>query len=653
MEILKKLGCAALLLLFVFIGFAQQAPAHVNWKLSPVTQQGNMLHVRATGIVDKGWHVYAANKELDLPGVTVSVKDSAATISSTKIPSKITAYADVIFENAKLQVYTDSLSIDIYFEKNAALPPAVKLHVGYDVANKEEFLPAQFEQTISFSGEPLPAISRRIKISTIDIKNPVAQCGDSNTLNAPETADKGLMSIFFLGFLGGLIALLTPCVFPMIPLTVAFFLKRSKTKREGITNAFTYGFFIFLIYVLLSTPFHFIDKMNPEILNNISTNVYLNIGFFVIFIVFALSFFGVFEITLPSSLSNRVDSKASTGNIAGIFFMALTLALVSFSCTGPILGSLLAGSLSGNGGAMQLTAGMGGFGLALALPFALFALFPNWLNSMPKSGGWLTSVKIVLGFAELALAFKFFSNADLVMHWNILKREIFLAIWIIIGAALSLYLWNIVKFKHDSPVKKFSFVRVGFAILATAFTLYLIPGVTNTKYANLKLISGFPPPLYYSIYTQQNEMVLGLTGTHDYETGLAMAKKQGKPILLDFTGYACVNCRRMEENVWSQKDVFALMKNNFIVISLYVDDKKKLPVTEQQDYVTKDGATKTIETVGDKWATFETENFEKNSQPWYAIISPDEILLTKPVGYMGSAQQYKEWLQCGLDAMKK
>ena len=439
----------------------------------------------------------------------------------------------------------------------------------------------------------------------------------------------------------------------MIPLTVSFFTKKARTKKAGIANAFIYGLCIFLIYILLSLPFHFVDKLNPAILNNISTNVYLNVGFFIIFIVFAISFFGVFEITLPSSISNQTDSKAGAGNVVGIFFMALTLALVSFSCTGPILGSLLAGSLSADGGAMQLTAGMGGFGLALALPFALFALFPNWLNALPKSGGWLTSVKIVLGFIEVGLAFKFLSNADLVMHWGILKREFFIGIWIIVGTLLSLYLWNILKFKHDSPLKKMSSFRIGLAIIVTLFTAYLLPGVTNTAYANLKLISGFPPPLYYSIYSKGNLMVLDLTGSRDYEEGLKMAKAQNKPLLLDFTGYACVNCRRMEENVWSKPEIYDLMKNNFIVVSLYVDDKKKLPPSQQFMYTTKDGSQKEIITVGDKWATFETENFANNAQPWYAIISNTEQLLTRPVGYVPNADAYKSWLQCGLDAANK
>ncbi|MEO5967284.1 MAG: thioredoxin family protein [Ferruginibacter sp.] len=439
----------------------------------------------------------------------------------------------------------------------------------------------------------------------------------------------------------------------MIPLTVSFFTKKAADKKTGVLHASLYGFFILLIYVLLSLPFHFLDSLNPEILNNISTNVYLNTFFFIIFIFFAFSFFGYYEISLPASFSNKTDSKSGAGTIVGIFFMALTLALVSFSCTGPILGSLLAGSLSGDGGAMQLTTGMAGFGLALALPFALFALFPNWLNSLPKSGGWLTTVKVVLGFLELGLAFKFLSNADLVMHWGILKREVFIGIWVLVGAGLTLYLFGKIKFKHDSPIKKLSVVRISLGIISGLFTLYLIPGLTNTSYANLKLISGFPPPLHYSIYTQKTDCLFGLNCTSDYETGVKMAKEQNKAILLDFTGYACVNCRRMEENVWSDPEILSLMKEKFIVVSLYVDDKKKLPIEEQFTYTTKEGAKREIITVGNKWATFETENFLNNAQPLYAILDTNQVLVNHPVGYTPSVKEYKALLQCGAETANK
>lgn len=332
--------------------------------------------------------------------------------------------------------------------------------------------------------------------------------------------------------------------------------------------------------------------------------------------------------------------------------MALTLALVSFSCTGPILGSLLAGSLASDGGAMQLTAGMGGFGFALALPFALFALFPNWLQSLPKSGGWLNTVKVVLGFLEIALALKFLSNADLVKHWGLLKREVFIGIWVLVGSGLTAYLFGWIHFPHDNKNQKIGSIRKITALLVAIFTLYLIPGLTNTTYANLKLISGFPPPLYYSVYQQDSDCVLGLTCTRDYEEGIALGKKLNKPVLLDFTGYACVNCRRMEENVWSDPEVYKMMKNEFVVVSLYVDDKKALPVSEQFTFTSEGGLKKEITTYGDLWATFETENFSNNAQPLYAILNHEEKLLNHPVGYTPDKKTYLEWLSCGLKTFK-
>jgi thiol:disulfide interchange protein DsbD len=339
--------------------------------------------------------------------------------------------------------------------------------------------------------------------------------------------------------------------------------------------------------------------------------------------------------------------------VLGIFFMALTLALVSFSCTGPILGSLLAGSLASNGGAMQLTFGMAGFGLALALPFALFAMFPKWLHSIPKSGGWLNTVKVVLGFLELALAFKFLSNADLVKHWGLLKREIFIGIWILVGIGITLYLFGKINFIHDNPNQKISKSRKILALAVALFTLYLIPGITNTPQANLKLISGFPPPLYYSVYQKKSDCILNLHCTKDYEEGLSMAKTENKPILLDFTGYACVNCRRTEENIWSDAAVNKIMTENFIVISMYVDDKKSLPVSKQFTYKGKDGLEKEIISYGDLWSTFETENFENNAQPLYAIINTDEVLINHPVGYTNDKNEYLQWLKCGLETFQK
>ena len=484
----------------------------------------------------------------------------------------------------------------------------------------------------------------------LDLKNNELLKNDAEVRS---TSSNGLSSIFLLGFVGGLLALLTPCVFPMIPLTVSFFTKQTHNKRKGIFRAVLYGFFIVIIYILLSLPFHFLDNLDPEILNTISTNVWLNVFFFSVLVFFAFSFFGFYEITLPSSWGNKMDSASSVGGVLGIFFMALTLAIVSFSCTGPILGSLLAGSLTADGGATQLTAGMTGFGLALALPFALFALFPNWLNALPKSGGWMNTTKVVLGFLELALAFKFLSNADLVAHWDFLKREVFIAIWILISIGLALYLFAKIKFPHDTPIKKLSFSRISFGVLVIAFSIYLIPGVLKNPTWNLSLVSGFPPPQFYSIYEQETDCPLGLDCYTNFDEGLAKAKAVNKPILLDFTGWACVNCRKMEENVWSELNIFEMLKNDYILISLYVDDnKKELPKNQQFDFLKENGKLKKIKTVGDKWSTFQSINFKNASQPYYVLLSPELEVLNTTQQYTDK-ETYYAWLKKGVTNFKK
>jgi thiol:disulfide interchange protein DsbD len=485
------------------------------------------------------------------------------------------------------------------------------------------------------------AVSSRILIPSINPDQPLQDCGI-----AEEKEDSSILNIFLLGFLGGLFALLTPCVFPMVPLTVSYFTKHGSNKEKGKRLAVLYGLFIFLIYISFSIPFHLLGNVNPAIYNEISTNVYLNTAFFAIFIFFAISFFGYFEITLPGGLANSANSKQGSG-IAGVFFMALTLAIVSFSCTGPILGTLLVGTATE--GAWPLTAGLAGFGVALGLPFALFALFPQWLNSLPKSGSWLNTVKVVLGFIELALALKFLSNADLVAHWGIIKREVFFGIWILIFIGLASYLMGWIRFPHDDRNQKISIPRKIIALVVFAFTIYIAPGVSNTKAAHISLVSGFPPPVCYSVYADPVNCDEPLT---DYEEALKMAREQNKPILIDFTGWACVNCRKMEENVWTKQEVQDLM-NDYILVSLYVDDKALLPATAQQVYTTKGGATVTIKTVGTKWSLFQTENFNASSQPWYVAISPDEQVLSRPVGYTPDAKQYADWLKCGLDAFNK
>jgi len=473
-----------------------------------------------------------------------------------------------------------------------------------------------------------------------------------------QASNNSLWQIFGLGFLGGLLALLTPCVFPMIPLTVSFFTKKGGdgNDKSGISKAILYGFFIVLVYLVLSIPFHLLDSVNPDILNEISTNVWLNVFFFVIFIFFAFSFFGYYELTLPSKWTNSTTRGEGVGGVLGIFFMALTLSIVSFSCTGPILGSLLAGSLSAEGGAWQLTAGMGGFGVALGLPFALFAMFPNMLKALPKSGGWLNTTKVVLGFLELALAFKFLSNADLVKHWGLLKIEVFLGVWILVFAGLTLYIFGKLKFPHDSPLKKISFFRISSGVLVLAFVIYLASGfrVNNETqtFTPLTLLSGLAPPVGYS-FLYPNDCPNNFDCFKDLKEGVAYAQKVNKPILLDFTGYACVNCRKMEEHVWPKTSIKSYFTNDYVLISLYVDDKKELPEAQKLTVNRLGGGTRVLENYGHKWAHFQTQFFQSNSQPYYVLLSPDgKTLLTPPVGYTPDEQDYKSFLDCGLEAFE-
>ncbi len=466
---------------------------------------------------------------------------------------------------------------------------------------------------------------------------------------------KSLWSIFVLGFFGGLLALLTPCVFPMIPLTVSFFTKSATSKAKGLGNATLYGFFILAVYLLLSMPFHLLDSIDPDILNQISTNVGLNIFFFLVFMFFAGSFFGYYELTLPDKWVNKSSSAEGVGGILGIFFMALTLALVSFSCTGPILGSLLAGSLTSDGGAWQLTAGMGGFGFALALPFTIFAAFPTLMNALPKSGGWLNSVKVVLGFLEVAAAFKFLSNADLVSHWGILKVEPLLIIWILTFIGLGLYLFGKIKFPHDSPIKKLGFTRIALGVGSIAFAAYMVTGLMYNKEVkalnSLSLLSGFAPPACYSVF-YPCDCPQNLSCVKDYEQGVQLAQQVDKPILLDFTGYACVNCRKMEENVWPIDKVYEQLKEEYVLVSLYVDDRTKLP--EIQNVKRANGTPRKLRSIGDKWAHYQAQRFETNTQPYYVLLSPDgKTVLNKPVGYTPDDDDYAEFLRCGIESYQK
>jgi len=666
-----------LLLLALFLSFfgtrllAQDSTGGVvNWTFS--VENGSDVHytLLLTGKIASGWKLYSTTMKDDLPNSRVLLDSTAkATILGIEEKGKLESKKDPLFDNAETKFFQNEVQLRV----NISLTdPEKPQRVSGDIKGLLTFMAIRGDSVVgpqevpfrySFTPDGSLAVrstklaesasgAQSLKLATVDLKNPVNKCGGTG---AEDSKSKGPLGIFILGFLGGLLGLIMPCTFPMIPLTVSFFTKRSETRKKGIFNAFIYGFFIFLIYVLISVPFYFLKANNASILNNISTNVWLNIAFAVIFFVFALSFFGLFEITLPSSISNSVDSKSNIGSLGGIFFMALTLAIVSFSCTGPILGTLLVGALDQNGGAVQLTFAMAGFGLALGLPFALFALFPHWLQSLPRSGGWMNTVKIVFGFIELALVLKYFSNADLVTHWGILKRETFFALWVLIGIALVLYLFGILKFHHDPPPDKLSKGRIAVGLFFLVFVAYLIPGLTNTRYANLALISGFPPPLSYSLYgkgsTEEGRVEANVV--NDYEKALQMAREQHKPVLIDFTGWACTNCRKMEEQVWPDKAVKALIKKDFILVSLYVDDRKALPDDQQFLFTTSDGSKKAIKTVGDKFQILQSENFKNTSQPLYVVISPDEKLMTVPVAYTPDVKDYAQWLQCGLDAFQK
>ena len=649
---MKKLG-TLLLLFFALVAHAQTEnnPAIISTSVEKISDTEYNL-IFTTKILDQ-WHMYSQYNpdNASLPMEILASKDTKGfeLIGKAKESKTFKEYSDTWEKE------------EIFFKEKALITQRIKLTNKDITSVKLNFFAQvckevciQIEEDFSFSldgntiadelvelDEKSILLSKKLKL---DLKNKelLKTESDGNTQE-----NESLFTIFLLGLIGGLLALLTPCVFPMIPLTVSFFTKQSQSKAKGISNAILYGFFIVLIYILLSLPFHFLDSLDPEILNTISTNIWLNIFFFAILVFFAFSFFGYYEVTLPSSWGDKMDTASNVGGMIGIFFMALTLAIISFSCTGPILGSLLAGSLTSDGGAMQLSAGMTGFGLALALPFALFALFPNWLKSLPSSGRWLNTTKVILGFLELAFAFKFLSNADLVGHWDFLKREVFVGIWIVIFIGLALYILKKIRFPHDGTDKKLSFYSISFGTLVLAFVVYLIPGTFKTPTWNLSLLSGFPPPQFYSIYEQENDCPLGLNCYKGFEEGLTAAKAANKPILLDFTGWACVNCRKVEENVWSDPAIYTLLKDDYILISLYVDDRKELPTAAQFKFKRANGKLKDIETVGDKWATFQTVNFQTASQPYYVLMTADLEILNHAEQYTDK-DTYLTWLQKGI-----
>jgi len=527
-------------------------------------------------------------------------------------------------------------SIDFMVCADVCLPPTTEEFTIYLNNNK----PAKALGLVDDAGNEFPS-GLFPSLPNLEIENPVSYCGMENKV--AEEKNRSSISWLLIGVLGGLFALITPCVFPMIPLTVSFFTKMSEgPRRNGVLKATWYGLSIVLIYAAATLPFHLIDGADPEMFNEFATGVGMNIFFFILLLVFAFSFFGFYEIGLPSKWANKVDSASNVGGLFGVFLMGLTLVIVSFTCTGAILGSVL-GSVFEKG-PWPLTYAFVGFGIGLGAPFALFAMFPSWLKSLPKSGGWLNTVKVTLGFIELALALKFLSNADLVKQWGILPRQLFICIWIIIGLGLVIYLLGKIKFPHDTPNQKISKFRYTTAFLVLAFVIYLIPGGVKSDYEGHKLLSGYLPPKEIHVDFK------------DFDEAYVHAQKVGKPIFIDFTGHACANCRKMEENVWVVPEIQKLMTEHFVMVSLYVDDKRELAeeLKTKIKVKKKDGdyKIKKIKTIGNKWAAFERFFFKNASQPHYALLSPDGRLLTPMVSGMTTADKYQQFLECGLEAMK-
>lgn len=639
-----------------------------NWSFTIEKINDRVYDLVVSASIDKGWHIYAQELESDEGPIPTTIEiiegGTFKLVGKPSEPKPLRKYDDGFLMNVDYHEGTPQFKQRI--ELTSEELPVVSGTVKYMICNDSGCMPGDdvyftfdLKQGKAFRYDPLSG-AESISISAendpfimkgVDLLHPVNDCGMVQE-------SQSLWMIFIFGLLGGLLALLTPCVFPMIPLTVSFFTKGSEGNK-GKRNAVLYGFFILLIYFLLSLPFHLTKNVDPEILNTISTNVWLNVFFFAIFIVFAISFFGYYEIRLPSSIANKADSASDIGGMIGIFFMALTLAIVSFSCTGPILGSVI-GSIYGQGAqglysflglelslpATKISAAMIGFGIGLGFPFGLFAAFPSLLKKLPKSGGWMDDFKVSLGFVEVALAIKFLSMADLVQQWGIIKREVFFASWVLIGILWVLYMLGLFKFKPGQGSKKMSKFKLAFTVIVALFTLRLIPGVFPPSELNkFKFLSGFPPPKSYSIYDYKPEFKL----YHSLEEGLLAGKEQGKPVFIDFTGWACVNCRSMEDNVWPQEQVRSLLENDFILVSLYVDEGVELPESEQFVYTTRDGRKKRIKTVGNKWATLQTETFNNNSQPMYAIVSHDGDLLAPVEKYNKDADAYANWLKCGLD----
>ncbi|WP_289665537.1 protein-disulfide reductase DsbD family protein [Flavobacterium panacagri] len=664
------------LLLFLSVSMSAQMYNPVKWSTSVEKVSDKEYILKAKAVIQSGWHLY---------GQYIEEGGPSRTAFAFKNSSKKFELIGKTTEEKGHEVVDKIFDMKIkYFEDKALFTQKIKLtsegvsnidgEVEFMVCDDSNCLPPTTEE-LAFKipvekktvAEETPAAEKDSviteEVTLVKAVDKTEKSGKTATAEVPKKNEqRGLLTIFILAFLSGFAALLTPCVFPMIPMTVSYFTKQSKTKAAGIRNAMIYGFSIVIIYVLLGSIVTAV--FGADSLNALSTNVWFNLIFFVLLVVFACSFLGAFEIMLPNALANKVDSQADRGGLIGIFFMALALAIVSFSCTGPIVGTLLVEAAS-KGGIAPIV-GMLGFSIAIALPFSLFAAFPGWLNALPKSGGWLNTVKVVLGFLELALAFKFLSNADLVLQLHWLERETFLAIWIAVFGMLAFYLFGKITLPHDSPLNHISVGRLGFGLIVLSFTIYLIPGLWG---APLKLISGFPPPMQYSESPNglgvSSNSELKITASlpegaehgpqniitfHDYEKGMEYAKKEGKPVLLDFTGYACVNCRKMEELVWSDPKVLGVLNNDVVLISLYVDDKKELPENEQ--YVSETTGKK-IKTIGNKWSDLQIKTYKANAQPFYVIVDHSSNSLTETSAYNPDITEYYNWLQSGIKNFKK
>jgi len=630
----------------------------VTWTIGSEKINDTEYWITYSATIAPTWKLYAQSSPEGAarPMVFIFENDGAGYTRIGKVEEigDLEVKPEPLFENKITRYYHDKVLMRQRVRMDSA-NAVISGYIDYQTcdATQCKFMQKDFTLSLSASGGLVEAIDTTVqntgqtfaefKVDTSTAK--YAQCDTEISAQITDAGGRNLFSTFLLGFIGGLIGLLMPCTFPMIPFTISFFTKHAGNRRKGIFNASFYGFSIILVYFLAALPF-LLFGVGGDKLNEFSTNNVVNLVFFFVFILFALSLFGLFEIKLPSKWANKADSASDVGGLLGIFFMALTLCIVSFSCTGPILGSLLANSLKDGG--VALTMGMIGFGTAFALAFTLLALFPQLLNKMPKSGGWLNEVKIVFAFIELAMAVKFLSNVDLAYHWDFLKREIFLGSWTLIGFLIFLYISGVIRFPHDDKKIKWTWGRTSFALAFLVMTIYFGQGLR--KYGEVGILSGFLPPQWYSIYEYDTECPLGLNCFHDLEEGIAFAKEHNKPILIDFTGYACVNCRKMEEHVWPKDEIFTLISEEYVLVSLYVDDKEALQLDEQ--YISAATGQK-VRTIGNKWSDLQSSAFGTNAQPYYVLLSPEGKMLNQPRAYTPDVDEYKGFLECGLEAYEQ